>query len=743
MTDATATGKRQFRPLVIASFRSPAIAALVLGILLVVGTAAVWLSRPGGLTQGAVTQSVRITGISGGLLPGRSVVQEVSATENGLAGISAVFGTYKGATDCAIDVAVTAPDDRVLSHDTIACSKLVDTAQASVIARFPAIPDSRGKTYTVTIKPAPGNWSQAVTLWTGKPGGAALDAIINGHREDVTTAIVAEYDSGSTASQFSLALERIALGAPWWSQPAAMVAWTVLLVAALVGALVSAGTRLRVATILVVAVALFRGLIWSSIIPPTEGMDEPAHIAYAQFMAEEGRIPVRGVPFGGVSDPLSPQLIDLELYQRIMDMGPGDRADHTPQAIAGLESDLLHASPLSNGMGPAAGYPPVYYAPAALLYEATPGPLNLKTYSMRLWSVMLGALAAWGGVLAGRRLFPRRDHTAVLFGLAVALQPMISHQFAIVNNDALAIAAGIGALVMSLKLADGHARARDLVLGGALVGAALLAKPFGAGALPVVALGWLIGWYRAGKGWRSLVRGPVGIGAGLAATYGLWLLAQLALSIPSTGLPVYADGDPSRGPRHYLALQFASGLDSFRLKWDQQLFGSFAWLDVYLPAKTYDLIWYGLEATVVLGGVWLVVVVSRRLRSLNRSRTTPVVGDANPVEEVHDDGFSERTNSVRTSLAITNLLGVLALLYLAGYLYFRSAGRDELLQGRYALMALPALLALPALFLEGVLRGRRGSWRRFVTPGVTGIIFVAMWTLQVVSVATLAERFYL
>src|SRR3712207_7256145 len=55
---------------------------------------------------------------------------------------------------------------------------------------------------------------------------------------------------------------------------------------------------------------LFRS--WASLVPPLEGMDEAAHISYSQFLAEEGRIPVRDQPLEGVPNAYSDQLTVLE-----------------------------------------------------------------------------------------------------------------------------------------------------------------------------------------------------------------------------------------------------------------------------------------------------------------------------------------------------------------------------------------------------------------------------------------------
>jgi hypothetical protein len=148
---------------------------LVLAVFLM--TALVWMSRPAGDTQGAVTQSVAGTGTTGLLTSGTRVSQPVMATEDNLTGFSADFGTYGGNSDCAVNVAVTDGFGHQVSQRRLKCADLVDS-NATKVAEFPAISHSAGKVFTVTFSAAPGHWSQFVTLWSGKPESAALPASI-------------------------------------------------------------------------------------------------------------------------------------------------------------------------------------------------------------------------------------------------------------------------------------------------------------------------------------------------------------------------------------------------------------------------------------------------------------------------------------------------------------------------------------------------------------------------------------
>ncbi len=74
--------------------------------------------------------------------------------------------------------------------------------------------------------------------------------------------------------------------------------YVALAVAALLALVVVRGWRVLA---LLVVLAVAKGLLWAAIVPPLASPDEPAHVAYAQFMAEAHRIPKRDVYQLGVT----------------------------------------------------------------------------------------------------------------------------------------------------------------------------------------------------------------------------------------------------------------------------------------------------------------------------------------------------------------------------------------------------------------------------------------------------------
>jgi hypothetical protein len=91
---------------------------------------------------------------------------------------------------------------------------------------------------------------------------------------------------------------------------------------------------------------------------------------------------------------------------------------------------------------------------------------------------------------------------------------------------------------------------------------------------------------------------------------------------------------------------------------------------------------------------------------------------------------------VHFGLVMLTALSTAVVLYAVTYVTFKHTARLELLQGRYALLALPAILALPVLGL-----GRLAPRLSQVIPMV--VIAAAMVVLNAIGLAVVAEHFYL
>ena len=245
-----------------------------------------------------------------------------------------------------------------------------------------------------------------------------------------------------------------------------------------------------------------------------------------------------------------------------------------------------------------------------------------------------------------------------------------------------------------------------MLLGGLALGAALLSKPFGAAVAGPVAVAWVVVLLRRSDRRPGVLAKEVAAAAGgVLATYGLWLVvvavvggypstAEGAAPMPGEGRAVSrlrAPADPRHAqPAAHPGLPAALG----RLL-----------LARHAAARAgFDGVRWVLVVVTVASAAWAVLAlvdlvrVRRGPRPAGRRRGRPA--------------------GRRHRVALSAVVATWLVLWAAGYWYFRSTGANSLLQGRYALLCVPALLALPVLLLRrGVPRCPRARRRRCSCSG--------------------------
>ena len=653
------------------------------------------LLQPGGTISGDVTGHYPLAEPRPPVSDGHPYVGDVTATQDRLASVAVIFATYVGTIECTLDVRLTDRQSGAqIGSNIVDCKSLADNAATQIIS-FPPVVDSAGRAFDLEIALAPGSFA-GPSVWTNP---------------DHQDALLAGYDpQPRMTGHLRQVLDRIAVYAPGWASPIGLVAILVFAAGAMVVLL--ARPRWGIAALLVLV--LVRGLLWMALIPPLQGMDEGAHFASVQYIATEGRLPNRDGPDAS-RYPYSDSLVVASGGMHVSAFAPTDRPDYTAAAAAALTAADAEAGTESGSAGPAAGYPPGYYGPAALFYLASPGDTVSQVHAIRLWSVLLGLGAIVLAWMFGREVFPRQRWAQAGLAVAVALQPMISHQFAIVNNDALVITAAFGALWIGTRLTREARAPRLMLIAGAVVGLGLLGKPFAITAAIPVAIGWLLGKvrYRV-KDWRALLGEPILAAAGVAATYGVWfaVAAVLHVSTMTTFAGDHAAG--SRGVRAYLATQFEPTLTEFRELWVNQYLGNFGWVNTPLPTTVQLAAWVFVRLIAVGVIVWLLVLPVRRMRTA---------------------AMAQLDRSI--AVCVGFVVGTVALLYLIEFFYYKASGQTNLLQGRYALMTVPALLALPGLLTARLSRGKVGA----TVPML--LVAVGVFVLQAISIGVIVRHFYL
>ena len=366
-------------------------------------------------------------------------------------------------------------------------------------------------------------------------------------------------------------------------------------------------------------VGLLTAVAWSLIIPLFQVPDEPAHVAYAQYLAETGSPPSGD----GAKHSFSKQerkLLNAVQWKAVM-----HRPQNEPPATATADQAFERLADDQGNPAGAGGFtsatnnPPLYYAAEAAVYQLTPSSsLPDRIHAMRLLSALLAAVTVLLVFLFLRELIPDTPWAWTVGALAVAFQPMFGFISGGVNSDNLLFAASAGvfwALVTSFR------RGLTLKRGawiGALAAIGLVAKINMLGLLPGIGIGLFVLVARAAPAARrEAVRGAVlatGIVAVVAVVYmalnsfawdrgvffgsggghPLGSAVGAARRVDVAHTPARTIGDAlSYGWQFYLPrLPFMrSFFFEYPLRhiWFDGFIGNFGWLDYRLPGATYDL----------------------------------------------------------------------------------------------------------------------------------------------------------
>lgn len=695
---------------------------VLLGWIALIGAV---LVRPGGAV-GADRPEVVPMGVQplAGLPSGGAVEQTFTAGADGLSTVDVRFGTYRGQPVCRIVATVVDPSGAAVAAGERECASLPDAALTPVIDVAP-VPGTAGEQLRLRLQrlddTGPGDDGDDLLTLFGTPPTAELPAAVAvpGGPQPLAVEVHTGYGDDARAwDQVGTALGRIGEFGPFWTGPVFVVLLVLGIVALTIGLVL---TPWRTALVLLVVLAVAKGVLWSVVLPTFQGADEPAHVAYAQYMAETGQIPKRDHPANDLSY-LGPELeVGVGVFRQ-----PYVRRSDRPDFGAAAAEDRARLQAAADGErsnsgdGPASGYPPHYYAVPALLDAVVPGTIDVRVGAMRLWSVALGAVAVAAAALAGRRLFPRAPAAALLLGVAVAFHPMFSQQTATVNNDALLLAGGALCVLAALALVEPGRSRWWAPAAGAFLGLAVLGKPLALAFVPVLLLAWGIGRLRragAAPWWWEVL----GAGVGLVVTYGTWFAASVLFGFSGVGIRARETTGPT-GLRTYARLMTEDHLARFRGLWSRQFWGEFAWVDVSYPQWVYDGIGWVMLAVTALVAWWLVRAVLDGLAARRGEGPWRTVAGA--------------TLAAHTAVCLTAVAATVTLVHALDVDYFRKTGVLEFAQGRYGLMITVAVLALPALLLARLVPR--------LSPVVTmGVVAVGMVVLNVWGLALVAERFYL
>lgn len=347
----------------------------------------------------------------------------------------------------------------------------------------------------------------------------------------------------------------------------------------------------RAATALAALLVLYavKQLVLVVAFPPFTGHDEVAHYAYVRTLATEGRIPVL-----------------------LRDMMP---ADLSPYRRFALDWPDEHPGPQY------ANHPPLYYALVTPLYWLSQGLApDAQLTVLRLAAIPFGVLTVLLAYGLASAVFPGDSFMAMTVPIAVALQPQISYEAAMVNNDIVAIALSSAVLYLTIVGVRDAFPPRICVALGMTMGLALLAKATTMTAAPVVALALVLslGYQDAGRLARRalLVVLPT---CGMAAP---WYLHLYRTYGNLTALPqveaLQASWNRPEGP--FLSLLYNLDFVAMRFR---ETWGEFGWRRIPLDGALLSIL--AIACAVAVAGL---ILYAAEASITTRARQDPVYAPA-------------------------------------------------------------------------------------------------------------------
>jgi hypothetical protein len=409
---------------------------------------------------------------------------------------------------------------------------------------FAPIPDSAGRSYYFEIQSPKAPAERPVTIWY-QPSDVYVDG--EGYLEgrpvaDADMTFRTYYHLGSLGQAVSYFRSRLPEGKPGiWGEPFFYDAFLVLY-AVLLGMLFLSLLRLawrsssdnfalqlgeaawpgkRWLLLLLLALALVRGVIYASVTYPWQVPDEQGHYEYARLMVDQKQIPTSRAESALLQQEVINSMQAFDWWHFVGQPTPQD-----------LPPDF-NADPLLRLSRPQVGdEPPLYYLLPAVGYLLTHADsVELQLYAMRFASVLFIVATVWLSYLVAQELFSDNQLLGIAVPALVALLPMFAYIGAGVNNDVGAAAAASWVFLLLARLFRRGATWRRAIWLLLATGLALLVKKtnlFLAPSVVVAAIVYIRPRLKRGPWLGYLVRGA-------AAIAGVMLVLLLVLSRVPTG----------------------------------------------------------------------------------------------------------------------------------------------------------------------------------------------------------------
>ena len=380
-----------------------------------------------------------------------------------------------------------------------------------------------------------------------------------------------------------------------------------LLFALAFGGAIALAVRGRATALACAAVAFAAAAGWALTTPIFQVPDEPQHIAYAQRLAESGKVPTP-VPGPVFSDEEGVVFGDVQ-FNHVTGNADAGRPPWTATRDRQLDAALAEKPSrfTEGGLTNTTNNPPLYYlAELGPYYAATAagGTFLDRALAMRLGSALLVALAVFFAFRFVRELLPGTPWAWPVGALAFAVQPLLGFIGGGVNNDAGMYAAAAAVFWLVARALRHGLDVRGAVGIGVAFGLGLITKATVVGLAPGLLLCAVLLLLRAAPGRRLVTLGRVGIAAAVAAIpvvaylivnstvwdRGLW---QGGGTVATTGA-----GRPAQLaefvsylwqfylPRLPFMTDLQAGIPLYNV-WFKGLIGRFGWLDTTFSEPVY------------------------------------------------------------------------------------------------------------------------------------------------------------
>lgn len=379
----------------------------------------------------------------------------------------------------------------------------------------------------------------------------------------------------------------------------------------------------RFVTLLLV-IYVFKQVFTVAAFYPFSGHDEVAHFSYVRELVEERRLPVlpdlaiwRASLTG--SEPPATDNIPDDLYpycRFTLDWycePNSPRWSRNPPRIVTVPGLGYFPS----GYQYVANHPPLYYLLVSPVLMATSGlSLLSQQFALRLAAIPFGMLTVYAAYRMTNALFPGDAFLVATVPTAIAFQPQISYEAAMINNDIVAIAIVAVLLWVLVTACRDRFPLRSSAVLGIGLGLGLLAKSTVIAVAPVIGIAMLaiLGW----RDWKTLGFRVLAVGFPAAIFAGPWYLYLRRTYGDFNGLERVASLQYWNGPMgSFRELLFSPDFIVARFR---ETWGEYGWRLIHFRDQ---LLWV-IALPILFSLIGLVIYARRVARGQGREGDDPV-----------------------------------------------------------------------------------------------------------------------